>query len=166
MQFFCLFSLAESEGILRSHAKVLSVGVSLTIGLYMDGWYLTVDQFLWILYPRIAASTKSVKVAGLHSMKEAESTLKRIFQSLHSIVVHFNQNIIYLIILRNHVINCFHPCNVPLQHREQLNRVQFVDQSTVIVDCQLFSITIDLKLCFIEFLDEGSSLQLDLRVRI
>ena len=166
MQFFCLFSLAESEGILRSHAKALSVGVSLTIGLYMDGWYLTVDQFLWILYPRIAASTKSVKVAGLHSMKEAESTLKRIFQSLHSIVVHFNQNIIYLIILRNHVINCFHPCNVPLQHREQLNRVQFVDQSTVIVDCQLFSITIDLKLCFIEFLDEGSSVQLDGRVRI
>ena len=87
----------------------------------MDGWYLTVDQFLWILYPRIAASTKSVKVAGPHPMKEAESTLKRIFQSL---------------------------------------------QSTVIVDCQLFSITIDLKLCFIEFLDEGSSVQLDGRVRI
>ena len=132
----------------------------------MDGWYLTVDQFLWILYPRIAASTKSVKVTDSHSMKEAESTLKRIFQSLHSIVVHFNQNIIYLIILRNHVINCFHPCNVPWQHREQLNRVKFVDQSTVIVDCQLFSITIDLKLCFIEFLDEGSSVQLDGRVRI
>ena len=166
MQFSCLFSLAESEGILRSRAKALSVGVSLTIGLYMDGWYLTVDQFPWILYPRIAASTKSVKVTDSHSMKEGESTLKRIFQSLHSIVVHFNQNIIYLIILRNHVINCFHPCNVPLQHREQLNRVQFVDQSTVIVDCQLFSITIDLKLCFIEFLDEGSSVQLDERVRI
>ena len=132
----------------------------------MDGWYLTVDQFLWILYPRIAASTKGVKVAGPHSMKEAESTLKRIFQSFHSIVVHFNQNIIYLIVLRHHVINSFHACNVSLQYREQLNRVQFVDQSLVIVDCPLFSITIDLKLCFIEFLDEGSSVQLDGRVRI
>ena len=99
-------------------------------------------------------------------MKEAESTLKRIFQSFHSIVVHVNQNIIYVIVLRHHVINSFHACNVSLQYREQLNRVQFVDQSLVIVDCPLFSITIDLKLCFIEFLDEGSSVQLDGRVRI
>ena len=115
---------------------------------------------------RRAASTKSVKVAGPLSMKEAESTLKRIFQSFHSIVVHFNQNIIYLIVLRHHVINSFHACNVSLQYREQLNRVQFVDQSTVIIDCQLFSITIDLTLCFIEFLEKGSYLQLDVRVRI
>ena len=63
---------------------------------------------------------------------------------------------IYLIVLRNHVINSFHACNVSLQYREQLKRVQFVDQSTVIVDCPLFSITFDLKLCLIEFLDEGS----------
>ena len=60
MQFSCLFSLAESEGILRSHAKALSVGVSLTIGLYMDGWYLTVDQFLWEVIVNLRKYNKEV----------------------------------------------------------------------------------------------------------